>query len=129
MDKLPIKNGFKDKTNTAANRRKIKLALEKNPLVVSELIGVFVNNAQSVQLDQNLYDAPIPIDLFDQARLHSLRLATPIKTFTPEEFIVPTDVVTDLGMYIVQNTIVIGEDDDKESLPRIDSSQLLKLVS
>lgn len=122
-------SAFSDKSNSAANREKIKHALERSPLVTSELIGVFVHNVRSYQEGNDVYDAPIPIDVFDQRSLQLMRLASGVKRYTPEKYRKPKDVVTDLGMYVVEHSIIIVGDDPSEALPVADTAELLRLVS
>jgi hypothetical protein len=87
MAKLVSESAFSDKSNTADNRGKIKKALERSPLVTSELIGVFVHNFRSYQDGNNVYDAPIPIDVFDQRSLQSMRLASSVRSYTPKSIV------------------------------------------
>lgn len=128
MDTLRTKSAFSDKSDTAANRALIKAALTKSPLATSELLSVFIFNAQSARPDTSIYDTPIPIDFFDQARLQNLRLVAGTGRYAPAERRVPTDIMTDLGIYIVRNTVLLGRPDEA-SLPEIDQTELLRIVS
>mgnify|MGYP006977277840 CR=1 FL=1 len=128
-DTLHSRSALPDKSNTAANRSLIREALEKSPHLTSELLGVFVFNAQSPLTDRSLYDTAIPIDFFDQMRLQSLRLVVGTNKYAPAERRIPTDILTDLGVYIVRNTVIVTSEDDNESLPEIDAEELLRLVS
>lgn len=129
MAERVYKSTFPDKSNTADNRGKIRNAIERSPLVTSELIGVFVHNVRFYQNGTDLYDAPIPIDVFDQRSLQAMRLASGVRRYTPEKYRAPKDVVTDLGMYVVEHSIIVVGDDASVSLPVVDTDELLRLVS
>lgn len=129
MHERASRSAFPDKSNTADNRGKIKKALQRNPLVTSELIGVFVHNVRLYEEGNDLFDAPIPIDVFDQRSLQVMRLASGVKRYTAEEYRKPKDVVTDLGMYVVEHSIIVVDDSHLSSLPMVDTAELLRLVS
>lgn len=129
MSREYLEPTFSNTKRTSFGKRAIEGGLRRHDLATRELIGVLVFNVRNQTDAADFFDSPIAIDVFDQRRLAVMDLVKGAGQAVRPERDVPVARLTRLGLYIVEQAVLVDDSIEDGLIPAVDAENIKSLIS